>query len=144
MSTRAAARGIGMAGVFNAGVLPVARLERLLHSASLSEIQGESCQLDANADVSLLARRAPFAPVVGGGRHGVTGPPTVSPPGAVDLPGLWTPAQRRVESGGRRSGHPQAVGYAELGTMRSRLRHSLLNAWRNEGLRELTGSRDSA
>ena len=73
MNTWAAGRGIGTAGVFEAGVLPVARLERLLHSASLSEIQGESCRLDANADVSLLARRAPFAPVVGGGRHGVVG-----------------------------------------------------------------------
>ena len=32
------------------------------------------------------------------------------PPGAVDLPGLWTPAHRRAESGGRRGGRPQAVG----------------------------------
>ena len=32
------------------------------------------------------------------------------PPGDVDLPGLWTPAHRRAESGGRRGGRPQAVG----------------------------------
>ena len=32
------------------------------------------------------------------------------PPGTVDLPGLWTPAHRRAESGGRRGGRPQAVG----------------------------------
>ena len=28
----------------------------------------------------------------------------------MDLPGLWTPAHRRAESGGRRGGRPQAVG----------------------------------
>ena len=32
------------------------------------------------------------------------------PPGTVDLPGLWTPAHRRAESGGRRGGRPQSVG----------------------------------
>ena len=104
-----------MAGVFNAGVLPVARLERLLHSASLSEIQGESCRLDANADVSLLARRAPFAPVVGGGRHGVTGPPTVSSPGAVDLPGLRTPAQRRPNPEVGEAGAPSPLAMRSSG-----------------------------
>ena len=54
MSTRAPGRGIGMAGVFNAGVLPVARFERLLHSALLSEIQGESCRLDVEGVPVLL------------------------------------------------------------------------------------------
>ena len=30
--------------------------------------------------------------------------------GAVELPGLWTPDQRRAGSEGRRGGRPQAVG----------------------------------
>ena len=38
------------------------------------------------------------------------GPYPVPPRGAVDLPGLWTPAQRHAESRGRRSGRPQAAG----------------------------------
>ena len=41
-------------------------------------------------------------------------------------------------------GARHSVGYAEFGTMRSRLRGSLSSTWQSEGLRELTGSQDSA
>ena len=37
-------------------------------------------------------------------------PHTESGGGTVDLPGLWTPPQRRVESERRRSGRPQPLG----------------------------------
>ena len=37
-------------------------------------------------------------------------PCPISPPGDVDLSGLWTPGPRRAASAGRRYGRPQSVG----------------------------------
>ena len=42
--------------------------------------------------------------------------------GAVDLPGLWTPAGRRAASADRRGGRPQAVGNLAGDRCRRRLR----------------------
>ena len=41
-----------------------------------------------------------------GSGQGKTGPCNVSLPGAVDLPGLWTPDPRRAAPGGSRAGRP--------------------------------------
>ncbi len=40
----------------------------------------------------------------------LSAPCPVSPPGAVDLPGLWTPGPQRAASVDRRHGRPQSVG----------------------------------
>ena len=93
----------------------------------------ESSRPDAKTNAGLLGRRASLGTGGCRRRHRGIEPCTVSPRGAVEVPGLGTPGQRRAESGGRRGGRPQSVGYAEFGTMRSRLRVLLSSTWRNEG-----------
>ena len=70
----------------------------------------ETCRLDAKTHAGLLGHRASLGPGGCGRRHRMLEPCTVSPRGAVEVPSLGTPGQRRAESGGRRGGRPQAVG----------------------------------
>ena len=81
----------------------------------------------------VLREQAVAPPVLRRSGPYMSGAVTPSVRRAVEVPGLWTAARRRAESGGRRGRRPQVLGYAEFGTMRSRLRVLLSSARRNEG-----------
>ena len=70
----------------------------------------ETCRFDEETTAGLQGRRAPLRLGGCGRRHRVLEPRTVSPRGAVEVPGAWTPGRRRAESGGQRGGRPHAVG----------------------------------
>ena len=84
------------------------------HTARLRLRKARSCcessRPDAKTNAGLLGRRASLGTGGCRRRHRGIEPCTVSPRGAVEVPGLGTPGQRRAESGGRRGGRPQSVG----------------------------------
>ena len=74
------------------------------------DIANTRWRFDQQTNAGPPCRGASFGAAGGGVSHGMSGPHTVSGGDTVDLPGLWTPAQRRVESDRRRSGRPQPLG----------------------------------
>ena len=70
----------------------------------------ETCRLVEETNAGLLGRRASLGPAGCRNARRITGLRRVSPRGAVEVPGLWTPGQRRAEFEGRRGGRPQPVG----------------------------------
>ena len=70
----------------------------------------ETCRLVEETNAGLLGRRASLGPAGCRNARRITGLRSVSPRGAVEVPGLWTPGRRRAEFEGRRGGRPQPVG----------------------------------
>ena len=91
--------------------LGTAAVERpLLYDALLLAIADTGWRFDEQTNARPPRRGASLGASGGGVSHGMSVPHTESGGGTVDLPGLWTPAQRRVESERRRSGRPQPLG----------------------------------
>ena len=85
---------------FNELVSVLLRLDPRLSQATKLGITGEGCRL-GEKDARTGRRRRPSTQ--GGTAQHV-------PPDAVDLPGPWTPAERRADSPPWRGGRPPAVG----------------------------------
>ena len=67
----------------------------------------ETCRLVEETNAGLLGRRASLGPAGCRNARRITGLRSVSPRGAVEVPGLWTPGQRRAEFEGRRGENRQ-------------------------------------
>ena len=124
MITRPSVRGTAKPGIgCSAPTLATAAVERpVLYEALMLDIANTRWRFDQQTNAGPPCRGASFGAAGGGVSHGMSGPHTVSGGDTVDLPGLWTPAQRRVESDRRRSGRPQPLGNLADDRCRSSLR----------------------
>ena len=124
MITRPSVRGTAKPGIgCSAPTLATAAVERpVLYEALMLDIANTRWRFDQQTNTGPPCRGASFGAAGGGVSHGMSGPHTVSGGDTVDLPGLWTPAQRRVESDRRRSGRPQPLGNLADDRCRSSLR----------------------
>ena len=102
---------------------PTLAVERpFLYDALMLAIADTAWRFDEQTNAGPPCGEASLAASGGGVSHCMSVPHTVSGGGTVDLPALWTPAQRRVESKRRRSGRPQPLGNLADDRCRSCLR----------------------
>ena len=113
MSTRTPVRRTAMTGVgCSARTLKTAAVKRpLVYDALMLNIANMGRRFDDQTNARPPGPGAlPLGASGRGVSHDMSAPYTVSGGGAVDLPGVCTPAQRDIESNRGRKGRPHALG----------------------------------